>query len=80
MNETASPALNEAAPPAPPPPTPIEPLMGIQSFAQTAALKPHMVVALRHWMARIAHQDPNQYYPHRAWQGFLADARNHPVG
>jgi hypothetical protein len=59
-------------------PAPVEPLMGLASFVQMAALRPHLEAALKRWMREQRH-DPDQYYPQATWQAFSTAMQNHPL-
>jgi hypothetical protein len=52
--------------------------MGLASFVQMAALRPHLEAALKRWMREQRH-DADQYYPQATWQAFYTAMSQHPL-
>lgn len=62
--------------PAPPGPPAVDPLWGMDAFAQTAQLTKPAVAALRRWM-QARHLDPHGHYPVKTWREHLRGLMSH---
>jgi hypothetical protein len=68
--EIESPAAMDAPPP------PVEPLLGFDTFVQTAGMTRPRQAGLRRWMF-LQGIDPHGHYPLAGWRGFLRETLAH---
>jgi hypothetical protein len=55
---------------------PVEPLLGFDTFTQTAGMTRPIQAGLRRWMF-LQGIDPHGHYPLAGWRGFLRDTLAH---